>query len=136
MTVANESPGGIVPRLVLVDTRHERRELMRRVVAGDDAIAILVGEAASRRAALAMVEEQRADAVVLDVRMPLAEGLTTISALRERYPQLGIVVCSFDLDRPTVQRVLGEGADAYLAKPVSRSDVRIALAGLRRDGSP
>ena len=117
-----------VRRVVLVDARDERRELMKRVVEGDDAVAILVGEAGTRATALAIVAEQRADSVVLDVQMPIAEGLATIRALRERYPHLGIVVCSFDLDRATLQRVLAEGADACLAKPVNRRNILTALA--------
>ena len=126
-------PLTVARRVVLVDTRHERRDLMRWMVGGDDAIAMVVGEADSRDGALAVVEEKAADAVVLDVHMPVAEGLATISALRTRYPQIGIVVCSFDLDKATVQRVLEEGADGCLGKPVNRRDIHTALAGLRQD---
>ena len=103
---------------------------MRHVVTGDDERAVLVGEADSGAAALVVVDEQRADAVVLDVRMPLAEGLRTIASLREHHPRLGIVVCSFDLDAATVQRVLDHGADAFLAKPVRRTDLYLALERL------
>lgn len=120
-------------RVVLVDTRRERRDLMRWMVGGDEAIAIVVGEADSNDGALAIVEDERPDAVVLDVHMPLAAGLAAIRALRARYPRIAIVVCSFDLDRATVARVLAEGADRCLAKPVNRRDIHTALAGLRRD---
>ena len=118
-------------RVVLVDARDGRRQLMRNVVEGDEAKAILVGEADSRAAALAVVDQERADAVILDVQMPVPEGLATIAALRQRYPRLGIVVCSFDLDRAMVQRVLAQGADICLAKPVHRTDVHTALSDLR-----
>lgn len=118
-------------RIVLVDSRDDRRELMRRVVEGEDATAILVGEANSKAAALTVVDEQRGDAVILDVHMPVSEGLATIAALRERYPQLGIVVCSFDLDPPTMERALAQGADRCLTKPVSRVDLRTTLRALR-----
>jgi DNA-binding NarL/FixJ family response regulator len=134
--VPNESQPTSACRVVLVDAREDRRQLMRRVVEGDDTTAILVGEADSRAAALLVVDEQLADVVILDVHMPVAEGLATIAALRERYPQLGIVVCSFDLNGTTVQQVLAQGADSCLAKPVRRTDVHAALAGLGHHDRP
>ena len=123
-------------RVVLVDSRDDRRELMRHWVEGEDATAILVGEANSQAAALTVVGEQRGDAVILDVHMPVSEGLATIAALRERYPQLGIVVCSFDLDPLTVERALAQGADRCLTKPVSRTALRTALRVLRQHDRP
>lgn len=136
MSVSTELQCKPACRVVLVDAREERRQRMRHALVGDDATVVLVGEADSRAAALAVVDEQRADVVVLDVQMPLSEGLATIASLRERYPQLGIVVCSFDLDRTTVERVLAHGADRCLAKPVRREDVHRALAGLGDDDRP
>jgi CheY-like chemotaxis protein len=118
------------PRVVLVDVRDERRQMMRRVVEGDDTKAVLVGDAASAEAALAVVDEQEADVVILDVNMPVPVGLATIAALRGRYPQLGIVACSFDLDPATVAGSLAAGANSVLAKPVTLSDVQAALAAL------
>ncbi len=123
-------------RVVLVDSRDNRRELMRLVVSGDDAKAILVGEAANKAVALEVVAREKADAVLVDVQMPIPEGLATVAALRKRYPRLGIIACSFDLDPLTVQRVLAEGADTCLANPVNRNDVHKALEGLPPCDSP
>lgn len=117
-------------RVVLVDARDGRREVMRHVVEGDETQAILVGEASDRAGAVAVVDQENADVVILDVAMPLSEGLATIATLREHYPHLGIVVCSFDLDGATVRRVLAAGADGVLAKPVGRPAVHTALSGL------
>ena len=114
-------------RVVLVDSRDERRQRMKPVIDGDEGKVILVGEADSAASAVAVVDEQRADAVILDVQMPLADGLAAIATLRERYPRLGIVVCSFDLGSTTVELVLANGADTCLAKPLRRSEVHEAL---------
>ena len=134
--VPNETPPVPARRVVLVDSREDRRLLMRRVVEGDDAKAILVGEASTTAAALVVVDDQQADVVILDVHMPLSEGLRTIAALRDRWPALGIVVCSFDLDPATVQRALSHGADTCLAKPVGQMDVQNALSALGSHGRP
>ena len=122
-------------RVVLVDARDERRDLMHHVVEGDGQRALIVGEAATQDAALLLVNEQRADAVVVDIAMPVPEGLRTIGALRRSFPRLGIVVCSFDLNGDRAAQALAEGADACLAKPASRHDLLAALetASSQRD---
>jgi DNA-binding NarL/FixJ family response regulator len=122
-------------RVVLVDARQERRGLMRNLVDGSESGASVVAEAGDRDAALLMVDEQRADVVLLDVQMPIADGLGTIRDLRGSFPRLGIVVCSFDLDRAIVQDARAQGADACLAKPAGRGDVLAAL-GAACSGKP
>lgn len=134
--MSTETMSATARRVVLVDSRDNRRELMRLVVSGDDAKAILVGEAENETVALEVVSREKADAVIVDVQMPIPEGLATVAALRQRYPLLGIIACSFDLDASTVQRVLDEGADTCLAKPVNRTDVHKALDGLPPHSSP
>ncbi|MGH9226397.1 MAG: response regulator [Acidimicrobiales bacterium] len=136
MSESAETPSMPACRVVLVDARENRREVMRHVVEGDDAKAILVGVADSRATALEVVDQQRPDAVILDVQMPVPEGLATIAALRERHEHLGIVVCSFDLDEATVEAVLAHGADRSLAKPVSRADIQNALSSLPHRDRP
>jgi DNA-binding NarL/FixJ family response regulator len=65
--------------------------------------------------------------VVLEIAMPLAEGLDTITALRLMSPSLRIVVCSFQHDAATVQAALDRGADAWVTKPAGSAELRAAL---------
>lgn len=128
MDIVTEQPSSIdALRVVLVDVRAERRQLMRHVVEGTEAGATVVAEADSQEAAVVMVDEHHADAVVIDIQMPIALGLETISALRSRYPHLAILVCSFHLDGVTQQRALAEGADVYLAKPINPRELNTAI---------
>lgn len=120
----------LVPRVVLVDARAERRQLMRFVVEGGETGALVVAEADSESAALLLVEQHHADAVVLDIQMPVQVGLETIAALRSRFSRLAIVVCSFHLDGRTRELALAQGADLYLAKPISPRELNAAIRGL------
>ena len=103
---------------------------MRRVVEGTEAGAIVVAEADDEAAAQTLVDQHHADAVVLDIQMPIELGLRAITGLRARFPDLAIVVCSFHLDRSTRERALAEGANAYLAKPISPRELNATLRGL------
>jgi DNA-binding NarL/FixJ family response regulator len=122
-------------RVVLVDARAERRTLMFDVVEAWENRARVVAEADSLETARLAVDEECADAVVVDLRMPTAEGLRTVQQLRRTFPRLGIVVCSFDLSRATIEEALLAGADACLPKPASPYELVGALDAARRQGS-
>jgi two-component system response regulator YesN len=122
-------------RVVLVDARAERRELMKHVVEGTTAGAEVVALADNKASAIDVVEQQHADAVVLDIQMPIEDGLDTIASLRSRFPLLTIVVCSFHVDQTTKQRALAQGADAYLGKPITPRELNATLNSLRPLGS-
>lgn len=122
-------------RVVLVDARAERRKLMFDVVEARGDRARVVAEADSLETARRAVDEECADAVVVDLRMPTAEGLRTVQQLRRAFPRLGIVVCSFDLSRATIEEALLAGADACLPKPASPYELVGALDAARRQGS-
>lgn len=126
---ARVAPEGL--RVVLVDSREERRRLMVDVVEGEGDRAFVVAEADSPESARVAVGKERADVVVVDVRMPTAVGLRTIQHLREECPGLGIVVCSFDLDAATTREALLFGADACVPKPASPFELVGALVGAR-----
>ena len=113
-------------RVVAVDSRRERRHVIRRLLELCVEPAE-IGEADSRVAAVELVGRCRPEVVVLEIAMPLEEGLDTISALRLLSPPPRIVVCSFHRDAATVRAALDRGADAYLTKPAGTADLRAAL---------
>jgi CheY-like chemotaxis protein len=113
-------------RAVVVDTRSERRQLTRHLLESSVPPA-QIAEADSRAAAIELVDRFHPDLVVLEIQMPIEEGLDTIAALRLISPGPRIVVCSFHRDAGTIQGALDRGADAYLTKPVNSTDLRAAL---------
>lgn len=80
---------------------------------------------------LAKLERQPVDLVVTDVVMPHVSGLGFLSALRQRHPSIPVLVCSADMDLPTVSKATALGATAMLRKPVQAEEaaevVRVAL---------
>lgn len=76
-----------------------------------------VSIAASAEEALQLVQKQRPDAVVLDVRLPGMDGLTAISRLREEIGETPIIVITAFGNLETAVRAVQEGAFDYLPKP-------------------
>jgi DNA-binding NarL/FixJ family response regulator len=119
------------PRIVLVDSKPERRAVMRSIVIlalGSDSV---VGVAANRSEAVATVRSSGANAAIVDLDMPEDEGVATIVSLRAAHPHLVVVVCSFGSHRATRTEAVDAGADAYLGKPVSLDQIR-TINGLVR----
>lgn len=122
---------GFESRLVVIDGRADRRQLMTYVLeqAGD---AVVVGHADGPVSAVDAVDRLQPDAVVLEIQLPVSQGLDTISALRDDFPALAIIVCSFHASTTTKRAALDRGADAYLVKPVSLRDLRAVLQPAQR----
>jgi DNA-binding NarL/FixJ family response regulator len=116
-------------RVLLVDPRPERRALMRLVVETGQGGATVVAEAATADGAVAALDRYDVDTAVVEIQMPVAEGLASIASLRAGHPSLVIVVCSFHNDPSTRRQATVAGADAYLAKPVSPRDLHAACRG-------
>jgi DNA-binding NarL/FixJ family response regulator len=86
-----------------------------------------VGEAASGKECLALVEELRPDILVLDIAMPEINGEQVARELRHRLPGLKIVALSGYTDRQFVRAMSKAGAKAYVVKSASGRELIQAL---------
>jgi DNA-binding NarL/FixJ family response regulator len=113
-------------RIVLIDPRDERRAITCRVVEGCTQLTV-VGSVAGLAEAELQIRTERADLALLEIQMPVEQGLEAVAALRQHFPHLRIVVCSFHGDRATREAARLHGADGYLTKPLEVADL-LALA--------
>ena len=102
-------------RVLLVDDSSEVRALYRRLVAGDEEIR-LVGEAVNGQEALEMVRDKSPDVVVMDVQMPVLDGIDATRMIKERWPRVSILGCTADDDRVTARAMARAGATAHIDK--------------------
>ncbi len=120
---------GKLLQAVVIDARPARRHLVRHLVASTGLVDSEIGEAADAAGALELLRLRDRDVAVVEIQMPVSEGLETIAALRSHSSGLRIVVCSFHVDPAVKERALAEGADAYLDKPVSAFRLKTLLRG-------
>ncbi|MBK6885435.1 MAG: response regulator transcription factor [Tetrasphaera sp.] len=102
-------------RVVIVDDDALVRTGLRMMLGGNPAIDV-VGEAVDGIDALGVVRQHRPDVVLMDVRMPRQDGITTTATLVSRpdHPQV-IVLTTFDTDDLVVS-ALRAGASGFLLK--------------------
>ena len=110
-------------RVVLLDPRDDRRGVMRLFL-GQCPSVLVVGDAANLTDAEREIREGFADVVLLEIQMPVPEGLATIGLLREHFPAVHVVVCSFHEDPATKEAATAAGAGGYITKPFNASDLQ------------
>jgi len=86
----------------------------------------VVGEAADGEAAVAMAREHRPDLVVMDVKMPLMDGITAAEILTKERIAPVVLLTAFS-QRELVERASEAGALAYVVKPFTPNDLIPAI---------
>jgi DNA-binding NarL/FixJ family response regulator len=99
---------------------------IRRTLEESDGIEV-VGEARSGDELLALVGRRSPDLVLLDLRMPGADGLECISEIKRLFPEVKTVALSACEDRASIDAALLAGASAYMVKSVSPMDIPAVL---------
>lgn len=113
------------PTLLLVDDHKLLRQGLRRAVeeAGFD----VVGEAGDGEEALRLAVELQPDLVLMDVTMPVLDGIEATRRLRQSVPEAKVVILTMHGEEETVSQALRAGAVAYLLKDCSTDQVAETL---------
>ncbi|WGX95374.1 response regulator transcription factor [Nocardioides sp. L-11A] len=113
-------------RVIVVDDDPLVRSALSLMLGGQADIAV-VGEAADGRAGIALARELRPDVVLMDIRMPVLDGLAATRILHaDSLPPRVIVLTTFDADDYVVG-ALAAGADGFLLKDTAPPEIVAAL---------
>ena len=124
-------------RILIVDDSAVMRSLLRSVVSADAGLEV-AGTAADGESALSAIESLHPDAVLLDVEMPVMDGLITLRKLRARGHKMPVIMCSSLTQRGARVTIeaLACGASDYVAKPAGQSNREAATRALSQDLIP
>jgi two-component system, NarL family, response regulator LiaR len=119
-------------RILIVDDHAVVRQGLRMFLEIDSEFEI-VGEAANGAKALELVRSLKPDVVLMDLLMPVMDGITAIAAIRRETPETEIIALTSVLDDDKVVGAVRAGAIGYLLKDTDavalREAVRAAAAG-------
>src|SRR5215210_5442256 len=87
----------------------------------------VVGEAESGSQVLPLIHQTNPDLVLLDLRLPDMSGLACLDSIRQRYPDVRVVILSAFNDPEHIQAAFQRGATAYIVKSVNPVDLPSAL---------
>ncbi len=112
--------------IVLADGLNVVREGIRALLQSQPDLTV-VGEAASGREALKLVEEYRPDILITDLFMPGLDGLEVVRRVSEEYPETRIIVLSAHSEERYVLSALRRGALGYVDKSSHSADLVKAI---------
>ncbi len=92
----------------------------------------VVGEAGNGQEALAVIEKARPDVLLLDVNMPVMDGLATVQALRSKRTPLRILMLTISQNEDDLFGAIKAGADGYLLKNAEPETLRDTLLRIAR----
>ncbi len=119
-------------RVLIADDHLIVREGLRLILETEDGFE-LVGEAGDGAEAVRLAEELQPDLVLMDLRMPVMDGLTAIGQLHVCQPQTAVVILTTYNEDDLMLRGLQAGARGYLLKDTGRQvlfdTIRAAVRG-------
>jgi DNA-binding NarL/FixJ family response regulator len=114
-------------RVLIADDEPMIRAGARTILASDDQIDV-VAEAADGRQAIDLARRHRPDVALLDIRMPVLDGLSAAEELRRSVPETAVAMLTTFDDEEYVARALAAGTSGFLLKA---ADPRDLIAGVR-----
>lgn len=102
-------------RVLIVDDHALFRQGLARILEMEEDI-VVVGEAANGREALDRAVELRPHVVLMDINMPVVNGLEATRRLHRKLPHVGIIGLTIHDDEEYLRELIKEGAQGYLLK--------------------
>lgn len=116
----------MVIRVLLADDHSVVREGLRMFLRRDPEL-VVVGEAADGVEAVSLARELHPDVVLMDLLMPVMDGVAATSAIRKDLPETEVIALTSVLESASVVGVVKAGAIGYLLKDIQALELRRAI---------
>jgi DNA-binding NarL/FixJ family response regulator len=124
-----------VIRVAVVDDHGVLRDGLARVIQAEQGLE-LVGTAANGEEAVALCREARPEVVLMDLEMPVMDGIEATRRIVADAPETAVLVLTSFSDGPRIVRALGAGAVGYLLKDAAAEEVVEGIRTAAGGGSP
>lgn len=114
-------------RVLLVDDQALFVQSLKKVIESDDKDILVVGIATNGKEAIEKAAQLQPDVVLMDIRMPLINGVEATRELHHRFPAVAIVVLTTYDDDEYIHDALAYGAIGYLLKDIPPDELIRAI---------
>ncbi|MBE6477892.1 MAG: response regulator transcription factor [Propionibacteriaceae bacterium] len=122
-------------RVVIADDQTLFRRAVSALIGREDDMTV-IGEASNGLEVLETVGSTEPDVVILDLEMPVMNGARAAKLLRERHPDLKIVMLTVHDENELLTEAVRAGADGYLLKDLEPAELLQMIRGVMADQSP
>jgi pilus assembly protein CpaE len=117
-------------RILIVDDIAETRMRIRELLQFESDVEV-IGGARNGKEGIQLSVELEPDVVLMDVNMPDIDGITATEVIRQRHPQIQVIMLSVQGDQNYMRRAMLAGARDYLTKPPMGDEL---ISAIRRAG--
>ena len=117
-------------RVLIVDDVADTRENVRKLLQFESDVDV-VGAARSGKEGIQLAQELDPDVVLMDINMPDIDGITATESIRQKSPQVQVIILSVQNDQNYMRRAMLAGARDFLTKPPVGDDL---ISAIRRAG--
>jgi len=121
-------------RVLVVDDHAILRDGIRSILESQEDI-VVVGEASDGAEALEYVGNLLPDIVLMDISMPKTNGLEATRLIKERFPQVKVLILTQHDNREYIAPALGAGASGYVLKRSGRREMLNAIRQVHEQGA-
>jgi DNA-binding NarL/FixJ family response regulator len=121
-------------KLLLVDDQDLIRESLHIVLDMDPELKV-VGLAENGSVALTLCEEHQPDVVLMDIHMPVMDGVEATRQLKTKWPHIRVIILTTFQEVNYVVDALGAGAEGYLLKAIHPKDLAAGIKWVSQGGT-
>lgn len=120
-------------KIALVDDHKLFRSGMRALLGAFDNLEVVM-EAGNGQEFLDQLKDHRPDVVLMDLEMPVLDGMETIKILKEKYPDVKAIIVSMHDEEKFIVHLMELGARGYLLKNSNPEDIENAVRSVAETG--
>lgn len=110
--------------VLIVDDSDFMRNLLREILEGEHTV---VGEAENGVEAVELFHDHDPDIVMMDIAMPIQDGIEATGEIKESDPGANIIMCTSVEQEEMMKEAIKAGADGYITKPFQKPNVLEAI---------
>ena len=122
-------------RVAIVEDDRVLLESYTHIVNSSDKF-IVVGSYSSAEAAIQELARKKVEVVLMDIELPNQNGIQATEIIKEKYPQIDVVMVTVYEDNELVFNALKAGASGYITKSANYIELLNALDEIARGGAP
>lgn len=119
-------------KLLIVDDHRVVRDGLKQLFAHQDQFDVEVEEAENGKMAVAMAAKRKYDVIMMDLKMPVMNGIEATRAITKDQPKAPVLILSMHDEEYTIREALQAGAKGYIMKNSGMNDLFMAIERISR----
>jgi len=104
-------------KILIADDIEETRNVIRKILTMETEFFEVVGEASNGEEVLKLIPKVKPDVVLMDINMPILNGLEATEEITSLYPSVIVIIMSVQAENEYLKKAMFHGAKEYIIKP-------------------